>query len=120
MDVKLIVKRIREICDKQNLEIPQLEIRLGVSRGLIGRWEKGNSKPSSETLINISNILNVSMDYLLGKSDIMGTSEQIVKDEDVLTIQRAKENMSTSDSEKMMKLLKITFAEYFPDNKGDK
>ena len=119
MDVKLITKRIREACDKQSIEMSQFEAKLGISRGLISRWGNGTSKPSSETLINISNILDISLDYLIGKSDIMGTSEQIVKDEDVLTIQRARENMSTSDSEKMMKLLKITFAEYFPDDKGE-
>lgn len=35
----------------------------------ISRWERGESIPRSEALIDLSQILGVSVDYLLGLSD---------------------------------------------------
>ncbi|WP_324825117.1 helix-turn-helix transcriptional regulator [Sinanaerobacter sp. ZZT-01] len=44
--------------------------KLGVSRGLIGNYEQGTRKPDHEMLCLIANFFNVSVDYLLGQTNI--------------------------------------------------
>lgn len=51
--------------------ISQLELaeKLGVSRQAVSRWENGASIPSTEKLISLSKLYNVSMAYLIGEED---------------------------------------------------
>lgn len=46
----------------------ELARRLDLSSGTYSHWKKGKI-PNGETLLNISNILNISVDYLLGKEE---------------------------------------------------
>lgn len=46
-----------------------LALELGTDKKAVSRWESGQYSPNIETLIEISRILNVSADYLLGLSD---------------------------------------------------
>lgn len=51
--------------------ISQLELaeKLGVSRQAVSRWETGASIPSTEKLISLGKLYNVSMAYLIGEED---------------------------------------------------
>lgn len=42
---------------------------LDVSNGAISKWERGDRQPDYETLENIADTFNVTIDYLLGRSD---------------------------------------------------
>lgn len=42
---------------------------LGVTKQQYGRWEKGHNEPGNEILKNLSKILEVTTDYLLGADD---------------------------------------------------
>jgi len=44
--------------------------RLNLSRGLLSNYEQGRRAPDYETLILIANFFEVSIDYLLGVTDI--------------------------------------------------
>ena len=57
------------------------------SGDLIGRYERDEVKPSIEVIINIADALNVSIDYLVGKTDF-----KLNKD----ILQRIKEIMNLS------------------------
>lgn len=43
---------------------------LKMDRSSIGKWENESSQPTFETLVQLSNLFDVSTDYLLGKTDI--------------------------------------------------
>ncbi len=47
----------------------QLAELLGIKQPSYIRYEKGTSEPSLETLAAIADILDVSVDYLLGRKD---------------------------------------------------
>lgn len=67
---KLLFDNITYLIKKQNKKIGEVEQSANVSPGYISRTSKEpNAKPSIDFVINISNILNVSIDYLL-KTDI--------------------------------------------------
>ncbi len=41
----------------------------GISTGNISDWRSGKSKPNADALVKIADYLNVSVDYLLGRTD---------------------------------------------------
>lgn len=42
---------------------------LGISQQAYASWERGVKKPTQENLVKIAQILNVSVDYLVGNSE---------------------------------------------------
>ncbi len=62
-DFGLILKEQRE---KMGLTQKQLGNRIGVSEGMISRYENNMSEPSFDMLRAFAAIFNVSMDYLAG------------------------------------------------------
>jgi transcriptional regulator with XRE-family HTH domain len=52
---------------------------LGVSRGTIGMYEIGQRDPDTETLKKIAKFFNVSVDYLLGNTNIKNATDSADK-----------------------------------------
>jgi len=63
-------KKLAELRNEFNMTQKELASKLGVSRGTIGMYEIGQRDPDTETLIKIAELFNVSVDYLLGRSNI--------------------------------------------------
>lgn len=61
--------RLKEIRVKNHLTQEELAEKMRTEKTQISRWERGESIPRSEALIDLSQILGVSVDYLLGLSD---------------------------------------------------
>ena len=62
-DFGLILRGLRE---RSNLTQKQLGGKIGVSEGMISRYENNMSEPQFETVRDLASIFNVSMDYLAG------------------------------------------------------
>lgn len=58
---------VKSLCEEQKLSIVELEERLNFSRNSLYSWKK--NKPSSEKLEKVADYFNVSVDYLLGRTD---------------------------------------------------
>ena len=58
---------IKELVKQRLMSVAQLERTLDLSNGSISKWAK--SKPNSEPLEKVADYLNVSTDYLLGRTD---------------------------------------------------
>lgn len=43
--------------------------KLGISQPAYASWERGIKKPTQENLVKIAQVLNVSIDYLVGNSE---------------------------------------------------
>jgi transcriptional regulator with XRE-family HTH domain len=58
---------------RKQLKLSQDDLakKIGTSAPIVGRYERGEIKPSIEVASKIADALNVSMDYLLGKTDKM-------------------------------------------------
>lgn len=61
--------RLRELRTIQGLTQDELGRSIGYGRSAIANYESGRSEPSYDILEKISNRLNVSIDYLLGRDD---------------------------------------------------
>ena len=70
MDKKtLFGYRLREARTDKNLTGLKLGDLLGVPKGTIAHWEAGDFFPNNERIIAIADILDVSVDYLLGRTN---------------------------------------------------
>lgn len=63
-------EHITAIRKKKQLAQGQLGKMAGTSGDLIGRYERDEVKPSIEVVIKIADALDVSIDYLVGKTDL--------------------------------------------------
>ncbi|TWW13135.1 transcriptional regulator [Dellaglioa algida] len=70
-----LLSRTKEISKKKGISIEKLADTIGVSKSGIYQWDKHEPKPS--TVEKVANVLNVSTDYLLGRTDTMSTQNQI-------------------------------------------
>lgn len=86
-------RRIRSARKNKNVSAELLAEQIGLAVESLGHLECGARKPSLQTLYNIAIQLDVSMDYLLGRTS--STINSVVHDS-------ALENELTPDQEKML------------------
>ena len=63
---QIILKELRE---REKLSQAKLAKMIGVAQSTVGMWENGKNKPEYETLLKISELFDVSTDYITGNSD---------------------------------------------------
>jgi len=61
--------RLTDIRKKKKISQDELAKKIGVHAPVIGRYERGEVKPSIEVAMNIAEALDVSLDYLVGSTD---------------------------------------------------
>lgn len=109
-------ERIKELAARRRLTLAELERKLNISNGTIGKWD--TRKPNSEPLEKVADFFDVSTDYLLGRSENpspdvgreLEWDDMIVKDEDeedLLTAFRLEsEDMTEEEKKKFNNSLK--------------
>ena len=59
-------ERLKELRKKANFTQVEVAAKLGISQPAYASWERGVKKPTQENLVKIAQVLNVSVDYLVG------------------------------------------------------
>jgi putative transcriptional regulator len=62
-------ERLKNLRKQAHLTQVDVAEKLGISQPAYASWERGIKKPTQENLVKIAQILNVSIDYLVGNSD---------------------------------------------------
>lgn len=62
-------ERLKELRTSKGLTMEQLGKEIQSTRGTIGNFENGNKKPSLDMLIKLADYFNVSIDYLVGRTN---------------------------------------------------
>lgn len=75
-------EKIKELAIEKGMSIRELEINLGYSNGYFGKWKKVS--PNSEGLRKVADYFNVSVDYLLGRTDNKYLNANQEADDDIL------------------------------------
>ena len=113
LDTLEIGKRIKE--RRKELHLTQLDIKekTGISSGNMSDIERGNRLPAANTLLQLSEVLQCSIDYLLrGKSSISENSttppftDLSPQEQDMLKLFR---NISKDDQEELLMLAKMKY-----------
>ena len=61
--------RLKDLRRQAGLTQVDVAEKLGISQPAYASWERGVKKPTQENLVKIAQILNVSVDYLVGNSE---------------------------------------------------
>lgn len=62
-----LVDRIKKLCTTRKVTVAEVERKTGISNGQIRRWD--TSSPKTENVQKVADYFNVSVDYLLGRTD---------------------------------------------------
>ncbi len=66
--------RIKELREERGLSQARLARELGVGTGSVGMWESTSEIPPVKKLLVIADFFGVSLDYLVGRSDVRAGS----------------------------------------------
>ena len=75
MNIKL-ADRLVELRKEHKLSQEALAEKLGLSRQSISKWERAEASPDTDNLIALAEIYGITLDQLLGNSEIKEKSEQ--------------------------------------------
>jgi transcriptional regulator with XRE-family HTH domain len=65
-----MVARLKELRIKKNISQQRLAIELGISQQSVNKYENHSIEPDIFLLIKIADFFGVSVDYLIGHSDV--------------------------------------------------
>lgn len=74
------MNRIAELRKEKHLNQIGLAMKLNLSQYLVSAYENGKHQPSLESLIQMSRLFHVSVDYLIGNTDIRTPIEDFAKE----------------------------------------
>ena len=61
--------RLKELRNKRRMSQVRLSVELGVGQDTISRYENFEREADYQTLLNIADFFDVSLDYLFGRTD---------------------------------------------------
>jgi transcriptional regulator with XRE-family HTH domain len=84
-DMKQIIfgKRLTEVRKDKKLSQDELAKKLDMQGAVIGRYERDEVKPSIEVAAKIVQALGVSLDYLVGNTDMLLEADVIKRIQDI-------------------------------------
>ena len=62
-------ERLKTLRKQAKLTQAKIAEKLDISQQAYASWERGSKKPTQENLVKIAQVLNVSVDYLVGNLD---------------------------------------------------
>ncbi|HYW97460.1 MAG TPA: helix-turn-helix transcriptional regulator [Bacteroidales bacterium] len=77
---------------KKKLSQADLGKLIGTSGDVIGRYERGDITPSIDVVSKIADALEVSVDYLIGKSSLQLDKEAVKRLEDISSLPEQNKN----------------------------
>ena len=101
-------ERLKELRKQAHLTQVELAKRLGIGQSSYADWERGKKNPTQENLIKLAQILNVSVDYLVGNSDEENTNKEL---EDIELLFRMNSKGLTDEEKELFKKELIEFME---------
>ena len=68
-DINMFPERLKTLRSEAKLTQKEIADKLNISQQAYANWEKGKTLPANKNLTKLSEMLNTSTDYLLGKTD---------------------------------------------------
>lgn len=100
--LRVISQNIRNARIERGLTQEEIAESVGVSTEYYGQIESGNKAPSLETLLNIAECMNVSIDFLVYGSENKGLNN-------IIRVLSQKEQVALSKIEKLLYLINDLF-----------
>lgn len=108
--VVIIMDRLKELREEKGYTQSKVAELIGVQRYTYAKWEQGRVEPSICDLIKLSSVFNVSIDYMVGKTDDFGISvggeNGVILNADEEELVKAYRKLSSSTKSAMLSTLK--------------
>lgn len=105
MNNNILGKRLKQLRTENNLTQEEFGKPYNIKKSTISQYESGSSRPDDELKKRIASDFNVSLDWLMGKSNIKETAE------DLLNSMNANDKINSSIKENKIE----TIAAHFDD-----
>ena len=104
--VSMFSKRLRIL--RENIDINQEKLGkiLGLSTSTIGMYEQGRRQPDNETLLKLSDFFDVSVDYLLGKTEIKNYNKPYDSELEKLLFNQTKK-LNSNEKEAVLNIVQL-------------
>ena len=66
--------RIKKVSKSMNINLQDVALKAGLGKNTVYHWKDQN--PTTDNITKVANVLHVSVDYLLGKTDNPSTSSK--------------------------------------------
>ncbi len=102
------MNRIAELRKEKKLSQIGLALKLNITQYMVSAYETGRNQPSFEMIIQIADFFNVSIDYLLGRTDyrtMITTNKADNFSEDVLILVNNYESLNDIQKRTAQKLI---------------
>ena len=63
------MNRLRELRKERKITQIELQMQTGIEQALISKYETGERVPPTETLVVLADFFDISIDYLLNRTD---------------------------------------------------
>ena len=74
-----IGERITQLRRQQNFSQEELAKEIGVSRTIIGNYERNTNTPSIDVLVKMAKTFNVTVDFLIGEGELSSFDKDVMK-----------------------------------------
>jgi transcriptional regulator with XRE-family HTH domain len=103
VDMEQFQESLRELRERRGLTQARLAELLEVSPRGYNRWETGAAAPRLDTLVKIAEILNVTLDELVGRTE--PTSQVVIQNPKLHALYREIDGLSDEDQQALVILL---------------
>ena len=97
-------ERIKELRTDFKLSQEQLGNLMGISKVSVWQWENGRNYPKQEMAEKLCDYFNVSLDYLMGRSDVKNPTKEINKDDFTVAFYNISDKLSEDDKDFILKI----------------
>ncbi len=74
-----IGEKIIQLRKQHQMSQAEFAKKVGVSRTIIGNYERNTNMPSVEILLSMANTFNVSIDYIIGEGQLSSYDKQVLR-----------------------------------------
>ncbi len=96
--------RIRDLRCEADISQQKLADALGVTRGAVAQWENGFTLPATDMLEKICDYFNCSLDYLMGRTNIKHSADEIFSNDFLIAFDKLSEELSEDDKKVILRM----------------
>ena len=93
----MVAEKIKHLREQQGLTQAELSKRLGITRSSVNAWEMGISVPSTQSLVQLAQIFDISTDYLLGLDVAFAIRTDGLSDNDIQLVHSIVQRLKNGD-----------------------
>ena len=82
----MIAEKVKKLREQKGLSQAELARLLGITRSSVNAWEMGISVPSTQYIVDLAGVFDISTDYLLGVDSSSTISFAGLTDSDILLV----------------------------------